>query len=48
MPFAYFGDFVKEEFALVMPISPRQLFVCVNRQVKNTDRRDSSASMAAA
>lgn len=30
IPFAYFGDFFKDPFALVVPISPRHLFVCAS------------------
>lgn len=30
LPLAYFGDFFKDAFALVMPISPRQFFICAS------------------
>lgn len=30
LPFAYFGDFFKDGFALVMPISPHKFFVCAS------------------
>lgn len=30
IPFIYLGDFFKDEFSLVMPISPKQFFICAS------------------